>query len=235
MKKKWKEQYSLGKASLDNQEYKKSLHYFIEILKDGGSFADVHNYLGIIYHELGSYNDAINSFEEALEINPKYLEVLLNLAVTYIDIGEYRKAMALYSRAKMECQAEPSPPLDPFVRGKLANMHAELGTTYQNLGLLNEAVKEFNTALKLRPDLVDIRVLLGNAYRDMGDFPKAIEELLEAKSIKVDYPSAGINLGITYYSMGKTDKAIKEWDTVLECNPGEKKAEMYLRLVESQR
>lgn len=234
MKRTWKELYALGKASLDRKEYDKSLQYFEELLAVKEGFADVHNHLGFIYHEMGKYKDATESFRRALVINPRYTEALLNLSVTYFDIGEYKKAMEVYSKAKSECKSEPSPPLDPNVRGKLANKHAELGTLYQNLGFFKKAINEFRNALELRPNLIDIKVLLGTAYRDMGDLPRAIKELEEAKSIKADYPQAGINLGITYYTMGKTSEAAREWGDVLHHNPGEKKAEMYLRLVEKR-
>ena len=115
------------------------------------TFADVWNMLGVIYHAQGKFQKAIDCFSNALSINPNYTEAQLHLAVTYNDLGQYDKAQKIYRQAKeykgVEADAQDRLP-DSFVRGKLANMHAELGDTYWGIGLFEEALEEYSKALE---------------------------------------------------------------------------------------
>jgi len=230
-------QYLLGREAFqknDYQEAEKQLSAFVQAVSH---FADVWHMLGVIYHEQGKFNRAVECFEKALAINPQYTEALLSLAVTYNDLGQYDKAQSLYADAKRggatpaaETQALP----DPFVRGKIANMHAELGDVYRSIGLQNEAIVEYQKALKLRPDFPDIRTKLAQAWHDQGQKEQALAELKEIKRSRPDYLLARINLGVVHYSMGLVEEAIREWKEVLAEDPENKKALMYLRLVEGR-
>lgn len=228
-------QYSLGREAFqrnDYQEAEKQLSAFVESV---GHFADVWNMLGVIYHEQGKFHRAVECFEKALAINPHYTEALLSLAVTYNDLGQYDKAQSLYAQAKQSEAAAPAAELpDPFVRGKIANMHAELGDVYRGVGLYREAVNEYQRALSLRPDFPDIRTKLAQVLHDLGRKEEALAELLELKRSRPDYLLARINLGVVHYSLGRLPEAIREWKEVLAEDPKNKKALMYLRLVESR-
>lgn len=235
MKRKWNESYELGKKAFDEKKYTEAQIYLEEVLKEKDNFADVYNMLGYIYYSAGRRSDAIECFEKALKINPNYTEVSLNLSVIYNEMGEFDKAQGVYARAKETGKESSTSYLDPFAKGKLANMHAEIGTIYQTLGLYREAVDEYKKAIHLRPTFVDIKNKLGTAYRDMRDYSKAVKELEEAVSINPEYPPARINLGITYYSMGQIEKAKAEWLKVLHKNPDDKKAQMYLNLASGKK
>ena len=67
--------------------------------------------------------------------------------------------------------------LDPFARGKIANMHADLGGVCAGFGMHGGAVRECSGSLGLCPEFVDLRVRLGDVYRDMGLFNAAIADL----------------------------------------------------------
>ena len=47
--------------------------------------------------------------------------------------------------------------LDPFARGKIANMHAEVGQAYADAGLPREAIAEYEKAVALCPQFADLR------------------------------------------------------------------------------
>lgn len=230
MKRKWNESYELGKKAFDEKSYTEAQIYLEEVLREKDNFADVYNMLGYIYYAASRRNDAIECFEKALQINPNYTEVSLNLAVIYNEMGEFDKAQGVYAKAKEAGKSSSTSYLDPFAKGKLANMHAEIGTIYQTLGFYREAVDEYKKAIALRPTFVDIKNKLGTAYRDMRDYSKAIKEFEEAVTINPEYAPVRINLGITYYAMGQIEKAKAEWLKVLHNNPNDTKAQMYLNL-----
>jgi len=220
----------LGREHYNANEYDKAEPLLAEAVAQRPTFADVYNMLGVIYHAQGRFQDAEEAFETALRINPNYTEAALNLSVTYNDRGKYDKAREIYSRVVSNSYAQ-SHNLDPFARGKLANMHADLGAAYAGLGLYEDSVREYKHALGLCPDFVDLRVRLGNVYRDMGQHHSAVVELEHAKKLKPDYLPAWVNLGVVYFSLDRKDEAVKEWKRVLEKDPTNKSALLYLRMV----
>src|SRR5215467_6647830 len=102
--------------------------------------------LGVVYHSQGRFSDAEEAFEAALRLNPRYTEAALNLSVTYNDRGKYDRAREIYTRAVIGAAGQPNM-LERFARGKLANMHADLGAAYAGLAMFNEAVREYSKAL----------------------------------------------------------------------------------------
>lgn len=230
MKRNWSESYELGKKAFEEKNYTDAQMYLEEVLKEKDNFADVDNMLGFIHYTAGRHEAAIKYFEKALKINPNYTEVSLNLAVIYNEMGEFDKAQGVYAKAKEADGSSAASYLDPFAKGKLANMHAEIGTIYHDLNLYKDAVDEYRKAIQLRPSFVDIKNKLGVVYRDMRDYSKAINELKEAITANPDYTPARINIGITYYAMGQIEKAKAEWLKVLHKNPNDKKAQMYMNL-----
>jgi tetratricopeptide (TPR) repeat protein len=189
--------------------------------------------LGVIYHAQGRFQDAEDAFQRALELNPRYTEAALNLSVTYNDRGKYDQARDVYSRAVSSSVGQPNL-LDRFARGKLANMHADLGAAYAGLAMFDEAVREYGKALDLCPEFADLRVRLGNVYRDMGVPEAAIGELEHAKRLRPDFLPARIHLGVTLFSLGRKEAALAEWKAVLEIDPNHKSAQLYIRMVNDE-
>ncbi len=107
-----------------------------QVLGQHRGFADVFNMLGVIWHGQGKLVEAQGAFEEALRLNPSYTEAALNLAVTYNDLGKYAEARDVYGKAIQRTRSAPRS-LDPFVKGKLANMHADLGAAYAGLAMFD--------------------------------------------------------------------------------------------------
>jgi tetratricopeptide (TPR) repeat protein len=224
----------LGREHYRAGEYQKAEPYLSEVVKVHQSFPDLFNMLGVIYSDMDRLDEAESAFETALELNPNYTEAALNLAVTYNERGKFDKARRVYNDA-MSRSRRGAAPLDPFAKGKLANMHADLGGVYASAAMYEDAAREFERALELCPHFVDIRTRLGHVYRDMGKPKAAIEQYDRALRDKHDYVVALLALGVTHFSIGNRDAAITAWRQVLKCDPNDKKAAAYLRMIESDR
>ncbi|MEO7094174.1 MAG: tetratricopeptide repeat protein, partial [Polyangiales bacterium] len=168
-----------------------------------------------------------------LRLNPRYTEAALNLSVTYNDRGKYDRAREVYTKAVSASVGQPNA-LDRFARGKLANMHADLGRAYAGLAMFDESVREYVKALDLCPEFADLRVQLGNVYRDMGVYPAAVAEFEHAKRLRPDYIPARIHLGVTLFSLGRRNDALAEWEHVLKVDPDNKSAKLYIRMVNDE-
>lgn len=228
-----KELSAKGDDFFQKGDYVKAEETFLKVIAGGHRFADVYNKLGQISYSKGAFEKAARFFEKALELNPKYTEVSLSLSVTYNEMGQYDKAREVYGAAKGRAETEVKG-IDPFVKGKLANLHFSTGEIYHEMGLIDEALSEYLKAAALRPDFVDVKVKIGIAYRDQGLTDKAIQQFKEARALNPNYIPAGINLGVTYYTLSKFKQAEEEWLDVLKKNPGNKTAEMYLRLLKKK-
>jgi len=230
MDKGWRHRYESAKKAFEAKKFDTALVLLEGITAEKNNYADVYNMLGLVYYYGSRLDDAVGAFERAVEINPGYTEASLNLAVVYNELGKFDSSTRAYNQAK-ESRKEADSYLDPYVLGKLANMHAGIGSIYKDLGFYPQAVDEYKKALTLRPDCEDIRTDLGVAYRDMRDFANSIKELSDAVAFNPDYLKASVQLGLTYYMMGDSDRARAEWKQVLERHPGDKMARMYMKLL----
>jgi tetratricopeptide (TPR) repeat protein len=201
-----------------------------ELARDHLPFADVYGMLGVIYHQKGRVKDAQKMLEEALRLNPGYTEAALNLAVTYNELGRYQEAKDVYQRMMATRKSAPAD-LDPYVRGKIANMHAEVGNAYDQAGLFEEAAREYERALDLCPSYLDIRTRLGSSYRAAGNLKAAERELKTVMGENPSLKGPRLQLGMTYYSAGQHGEARVEWERVLAMDPDNKVARLYLRLL----
>lgn len=213
-------------------EYNKAEPHLLAVLKHHQGFADVHNMLGFIRFQRGEPEMARRSFEKALEINPRYTEAALNLSVCYNELGRYEDAKQVYGRAGSGVSREPASleKLDAFIRGKIANLHAEVAQAYVAAGLLEPAIREYQSALNLAPTFVDIRLRLANALRDNGKLDEALDELTALKDQRPEYVPARVSLGLTYWKQGQLDQASDEWKAALEHEPDNASAKLYLKM-----
>ena len=185
--------------------------------------------LGVSLHSLGRFTAAQQAFEAALQRNPSYTEAALNLAVTYNDLGRYEEAKRIY-QAALARGAESPGQLDPFIKGKIANLHGELAQAYADADLLSEAMHELRKAILLCPQFADLRVRLANLYKQMGDVEAARFELTEAIKVRPNYVPARIALGVVMLSLGDAAGASDQWKAALLTDPENRTAQMYMRM-----
>jgi tetratricopeptide (TPR) repeat protein len=226
--------YSIATELFEAGNYAQAKPLLTKLLQTNPKgYADVFNKLGVICHQEGELPQAADYFERALKLNPKYTEVSLNLAVTYSEMGRYEEADRIFSQAASVVRSEPDS-VDPFILGKLANEHGKLGDQYHFLGRYDDAIEEYQKALRLRPSFADIHTKLGIAYRDKGDLDHAILQLSRSKEINPKYLPTYIQLGITFYIKGFVDLAMEEWEAAQKIDPTGRQASVYLSLAKKE-
>lgn len=229
-----RELLTLAREYYEKREYDRAEPYLRDVLERSNQFADVFNMLGVIQHDRGKLQEAQASFEEALHLNPHYTEAALNLAVTYNDLGRYDEAKRVY-KAALDLGRAAGGKVDPFIRGKIANLHAEVAQAYADAGMIADAMHELRKAILLCPDFGDLRVKLANLYRQKGDLEAARFELEEAIRARPGYIAGYVTLGVVWLSLGEVDKAIAQWNRALELDPDHKSAKMYLKMTRASR
>ena len=217
-----------GKFFFKAANYKKAETHLKKALKIKKGLADVNNLLGLVSHEKGKFGEAIKYFEAALKTNPRYTEAMLNLSILYNDIGDYDKAKKLVSKSRKESKKTKTA-MDPFIRSKLANKHAEVGDWYKGIGHFDHAAVEYDKALDLEGKYVDIRTKKAICLRESGNNADALKELRKAIKDNPKFIDAHIQLGVTHYAQNKKTQARKVWTEASKKFPRNKTLKMYLQ------
>jgi tetratricopeptide (TPR) repeat protein len=112
-----------------------------------------------------------------------------------------------------------------------AKDHCDRGVEHYRQGEVDEAILEFQEALKFDPNDGLAHYNLAIAYGGQGRFDEAIDEYEEALRIKPDYAQAHHGLGFAYHSQGKFDEAIDEYNEALTIDPDYAPAHYNLAIV----
>jgi len=220
----------LGREHYHRGEFDKAEYVLRQVVAKSDRHADVHHMLGVIAHGSGDFTRAESHFEKAVFLNPNYTEAQLNLMVTYNDLGKYDAARRIYAQIRARTVAAQP---DPFIKGKLANMHAELSQAYVDVGMAPEAIRELEKAINLCPHFADLQTKLGVLYRDTGDLSRATQCFMTAKQANARYVPGRLALGTLMLGSGEMEAARREFEAVLEVEPDNRLAHTYLRLAHS--
>jgi tetratricopeptide (TPR) repeat protein len=97
--------------------------------------------------------------------------------------------------------------------------HFNLGAVLQTLGKTDEAMANYQQALRARPDSFSTLTVLGAAMQEKGEAAAAINLYRRALQLKPDYSSARYNLANLLLGAGNVDEAIRELLELLRAHP----------------
>jgi tetratricopeptide (TPR) repeat protein len=202
---------TLAKERLDAGDPHGAVHLLTELVRTGQAFADAHNLLGTALAMLGRREDALVEFDKALELNPRYVDAILNRSVTLSDLGRTDEAMAAFRSAQalgaVDHTGFPAP-----VASQLANLHAALGEAYLEAGGTAEAIRQFEAAVTLRPEFVDLRYTLARLYLDAGRHERARLELEGITALRPRFTDAWVTLGMARHLLKDAVGAKAAWE-----------------------
>jgi protein O-mannosyl-transferase len=105
-----------------------------------------------------------------------------------------------------------------------------LGGVYFNKGRIDEAIEQYEIALRLDPDSVISHYNLGLAFSSKGRIDEAIEQYEIALQLDPDFADAHNGLATSFFKKGQIDKAIEQYQVALQLNPNDEKAHNNLGL-----
>jgi arylsulfatase A-like enzyme/lipopolysaccharide biosynthesis regulator YciM len=192
-------------ASLYRKE--KRLRDAVEVLKIGHEnvpsnyllFMTFINYL----LDANQYDLIIRTFEgkdyRQMEYNPG---IWNGLGIAYYKTGNLEKAIDLYEKVLSLNKDSPAF-FTNFGEAQLSQ-----GVKEKDKTLVEKALQNFQTAIKLDPDYALSYVGLGKAFRLLGSFDYAIASLRKALDLDDKLDEALYVLGLTYLDKGDKEKAL---------------------------
>ena len=113
--------------------------------------------------------------------------------------------------------------------------HNNLGFVLRDTGRTDEAIREYQAVIRLKPDYAEAYNNLGSALADKGQVDEAIQSYQEAIRLRPDLADVYCNLGISLGKQGRIDEAIREYREAIRLNPDNPKATYNLGTILGQK
>lgn len=222
-----------GRELFQANNYKKALLALEEVIEINPKNIEAYFVLGNIFHIKGQLGKAIKAFNKVLELDPNHTDASISLSVILNDIGKYEQAQEVFEKANNHIKKESKGLDDPHINKKFASKHYEIAEMYFSYNRYDEALFEYNKAIALDSDNLEIRIKVAKVYSKKGYISKAFEELRKLKSEYPAHIQTRIALGLLHYGSGNILEAQTEWQNALLKDPRNEELQMYLSLSRS--
>lgn len=161
---------SLILAYLSQNEVQKASDFADQILQIPGNGIKLYYTIAKVFENKNSFNKeftyidkAIEMYSKIIEKDPAYFDAYLSISICYAKKGEWENSVVFCQKA-----LEVNP--------KAYEANNQMGLVYYCCNEVKEAVKYYETALKLKPN-GDYKIYsnLGYAYEKMGQTDKAVK------------------------------------------------------------
>jgi cytochrome c-type biogenesis protein CcmH/NrfG len=111
----------------------------------------------------------------------------------------------------------------------------DLGNSYFDTGLYQEAIDAYSRALSIDPKNADVSNEMGIVYRELGQYDKAIEAFRRALLDDRLYARSRFNLGMVLAFDTKDERsAIEAWEEFLALEPCMNHSDRRIKMVKSE-
>ncbi len=200
----------LGTRYAQNGDFERARSNIEKVMKANVKEIDVLYNVAKCLDMMGRTDEAIEYYNRILAITPGETDTYIALAEMESKRGNFERAMALY-REGLKYHPENG------------DLHGRLGSLLLQTGLVDEAIKELETAIWLKADSA-IYGNLGMAMLTKGDVDKATRYFNRAIKIDPANAEAHYNLGNTFLAQGLLAKAVGEYGMAIKAKPNYAKA-----------
>jgi tetratricopeptide (TPR) repeat protein len=164
--------FNKGIASLASAKYKDAIESLTQAVAVDPQDAMAHAKLGLAYSALGEHKPAIAEFKQAIKLNRAFVDAdsYFRLGVAYLALSDYASAIDPLKQALYGVKAKVLEDRTKSTAGPTeAEINDALGRAYYGTGSYRQAVKAFETAVRLKPNLASSHFGLGLSYMEVGD------------------------------------------------------------------
>jgi tetratricopeptide (TPR) repeat protein len=164
------------------------------------------NFLGVIAHQMGKHDIAVNLLSKALTVKPDYADAHNNIGNAFKALGRRDDAVAGFQQAVA-------------IEQDFAEAHLNLGNEFRELGRLDDAVASLEKALASKPGFADAHFNLGICFKELGRLDDAVSCYQKSLAIKPDFARAHNNLGTALRSLGIVDESLSCYQKAVAIDP----------------
>ena len=211
------EQIHVGEYLEGEGKFQQALFAYQEVVESRPYDIEGYKYLGELSLRMGKLTEAEHLFQRILEhedADPDWRTLAHDrLGMTYFMREDFPKAIAEYEKIialnpdRATYRGRPYFQLGP-PDFSISAARNNLGKVYQQMGKLDQAIREYRRALTINPRFSESFSNLGSAYYQKGELDSAVAMYGEA--IKADSTNAKPynNLGALYLHYGQAELAI---------------------------
>lgn len=249
----YKAAYNLGVLADRQGQENRALDFYRQALRIQGDYERAAEGIITIHLRRRSVPDALafiaplaRRYQTNLHLQSLHAEVLVQ--------GERYDAAWDAARLALRCDERFVPALTALVKASLRQGRAELAESIleQALGIetnnaelhfirgtvlrdqpgrLRNAMEEFETAVRLRPDYAEARMALGIQLLAGGRYPQALEHFQAAANLAPTLVAVHLNLADAYRATKQWEKAKRTFDKVLQMDGNNAQAHFNLALM----
>lgn len=205
----------LGRAALNNEQYKQAKLAFLKVLNTNQKIASAHEGLGQTFLHLGKPLYAEDEFNKALQLNSRLVEAYIGLGIINQRRFDYNKAISYYRKAAS-------------LNNRAYDAYIHLGNAYLEMGNVKQAINEFSKANNaegyywlgfsylINNDLqqskayfkksININPFDARPYKDLARIYLQEEELLETRNLLDNAIGLDTNYSDAYFLLGLLDE-----------------------------
>jgi len=214
---------SIPAESMDSsllREFYESLSEYRHAMEYTGEFAASRHNLGVVYQNIGKYEQAEQNFLAAIRIDDEFYPSMANLAVTYNQLGKNDQAETLLRHMIREFP-------------DFHDAHYSLGLLLAEKGDYNGALESLETASEWMPDYARIWYNLAMLYQHFGrtnEFIASLNLALELEPANMDYLYA---LAEYYYREQNFEEVKRIANDIIRYHPQNPLGTQLLELISS--
>src|SRR6478672_7259163 len=143
--------------------------YYRRVLAAEPNQADAMHLLGVVAHQFGRHESAVELIRRALQQNgqPNYF---FSLGIVFHNHCKLDEAVAAYRQAIR-------------IKPDYAEVHLNLGNALKERGSLDDAVAAYRQAIAIKPNYAEVHLNLGNALKERGSRDDAVAAYRQAISV----------------------------------------------------
>lgn len=217
----WIAHYHLGRQRLEAGRLDEALPYFQKALEIRPRLADAHVFVGTILLSKGDLAQAEAAYLQALKFNPDLHTALSSMGTLRLAQGRLPEAEQFLVRAlKAEKGQE-----DAYVC-------KQLGMVYAQQGKFPGALKQFQDAIRLKPNDPQAHKYAAAMLMELGRPTDAIDQLRQAVQLNPGDAANHIVLGELLAEQGDRQGARRHYLEALKINPQDEQVRARLAILE---
>ena len=181
-----------------------ALEDFNNAIEQNPLYKEAYYYRGMVNALKNRNEDSLKDFDKAIELNPHYIEA-------YTKRGELKDSMGSQKEAK-----------EDFAMASLCK-----GISKAELGKYEEAIEDYDEAIRLNPNFAGAYYNRGIAKGDLGDYTGAIADHDEAIRLNPDDAEAYFYRGNALRNLNSYTGAIVDYDHAIRLNQDFEEAYFY--------